>query len=73
MVGRTTIVIAHRLSTVKDCDSIIVMKNGKAMERGTHEELLEKGGLYYKLALKQLQFGMNKDENTQQVKITEED
>jgi ATP-binding cassette subfamily B (MDR/TAP) protein 1 len=75
MVGRTSIVIAHRLSTVQGSDSIIVMKNGKAMEKGTHEELLQKRGLYYKLALKQLQFGMSKEEKAESkdVVITEED
>jgi ABC-type multidrug transport system fused ATPase/permease subunit len=46
MQGRTTFVIAHRLSTVHRADSIIVMKDGKIAEQGTHQELLEYNGLY---------------------------
>ena len=44
--GRTTITIAHRLSTVRDADQIVVLDRGQIVERGTHEELLERGGLY---------------------------
>jgi ATP-binding cassette subfamily B protein len=44
--GRTTITIAHRLSTVRDADQIVVLDRGKIVERGTHEQLLEQGGLY---------------------------
>ncbi|PAV65224.1 hypothetical protein WR25_20742 [Diploscapter pachys] len=47
--GRTTIVIAHRLSTVKNADKIIAMKNGEVIEVGTHQELLAKKGLYHEL------------------------
>lgn len=44
--GRTSIVIAHRLSTVRDADQILVIEKGSIVERGTHEELVSKGGLY---------------------------
>jgi len=46
MVGRTTIVIAHRLATVRRADVIFVIDNGTIIERGTHEALLTTGGLY---------------------------
>ena len=49
MVGRTSFVIAHRLSTIKNADQILVLNNGVIAERGTHEELMDKGGLYYEL------------------------
>lgn len=49
MEGRTSFVVAHRLSTIKGADCILVMNAGHIVERGTHEELLEKQGFYYKL------------------------
>ena len=54
MRGRTTILIAHRTSTVRDADQIVVLKEGSIIEYGTHEELLERGGYYADLYQKQL-------------------
>jgi subfamily B ATP-binding cassette protein MsbA len=50
MKNRTSIVIAHRLSTIQHADEIVVIQNGQIMERGTHDELVSKGGVYKKLS-----------------------
>ena len=51
--GRTSFVIAHRLSTIRDADVILVMRDGKVVERGTHHALLEQKGYYYRLYTQQ--------------------
>ena len=53
MEGRTSFVIAHRLSTIRDADKILVVNDGRIIERGTHEELLAKGGFYRNLYMSQ--------------------
>lgn len=53
MKNRTSLIIAHRLSTVRDADIIVVMDHGRVVETGNHEELLEKKGIYYKLYMTQ--------------------
>jgi len=65
MTGRTSIVIAHRLSTILAADSIVVMDRGKIVERGTHQELLQLGGIY--TSLYETQFNRQGD---RQVRIT---
>ena len=47
--GKTNFIVAHRLSTIKNADTILVMDKGKIIEIGNHEELLEKGGFYFNL------------------------
>jgi len=61
--GRTSIIIAHRLSTIRKADMILVMYKGRIIERGTHQQLLEKGGYYAKLYEFQFKF-MNNNRNT---------
>lgn len=55
--GKTVVVVAHRLSTVKDADKIIVLDKGKVVEEGTHQELVERRGAYYTLVKNQLELG----------------
>lgn len=55
--GRTVIIVAHRLSTVKNADQIIVLQDGRVVEIGTHDELTNKKGPYYELVRNQLELG----------------
>lgn len=55
--GKTVVVVAHRLSTVKNADNIIVVNNGSITEQGNHDELVQKGGEYYQLIKNQLELG----------------
>lgn len=55
MKGRTTFIVAHRLSTIKEADIILVMNNGKIIEQGNHQQLLEQKGFYYNLYNSQYQ------------------
>lgn len=57
MEGRTTLVIAHRLATIRDADRILVLEKGRLIDQGTHDELVKKGGRYAELA--KLQFRLN--------------
>jgi ATP-binding cassette subfamily B protein len=58
MEGRTSLVVAHRLSTIQKCDRIVVMHHGELREMGSHNELLGKRGLYWRLY--QLQYSDEK-------------
>ncbi|MEM6966754.1 MAG: ABC transporter ATP-binding protein, partial [Bacteroidota bacterium] len=56
--GRTVIIVAHRLSTVKNADMILVLEDGEIIEQGTHEELTNLRGAYYYLVRNQLELGV---------------
>ena len=60
MKGRTTFVIAHRLSTIRNADQIVVIEDGRVLERGTHDELMELGGRYRALYEKQYGIAINR-------------
>eukprot|EP01127_Copromyxa_protea_P019084 TRINITY_DN6113_c0_g2_i1.p1 TRINITY_DN6113_c0_g2~~TRINITY_DN6113_c0_g2_i1.p1 ORF type:complete len:822 (+),score=150.24 TRINITY_DN6113_c0_g2_i1:22-2487(+) len=62
ITGRTVLIVAHRLSTVKNASKVIVIKGGQVAEEGTHSELLEKNGLYCKLVKRQMQSSLFSDE-----------
>ena len=55
--GRTVVIVAHRLSTVRDADKIVVLDRGRMAEEGTHRELTGRKGLYYRLVKNQLELG----------------
>lgn len=54
---RTMVIVSHRLSTVLDCDRIYVMEEGRVVEQGTHDEMIQSGGAYYRLARHQMKLG----------------
>jgi len=64
MKGRTSFVIAHRLSTIVSADQVIVMENGRVMERGTHASLLEAGGVYHRLYMSQFRSGTGDEQKS---------
>jgi ABC-type multidrug transport system fused ATPase/permease subunit len=55
LAGRTTFVIAHRLSTIRRADLILLMEEGRIVERGTHEELMQARGTYYEMVRRQME------------------
>jgi ABC-type multidrug transport system fused ATPase/permease subunit len=55
LAGRTTFVIAHRLSTIRRADLILLMEDGRVIERGTHEELMQAQGGYHRMVLRQME------------------
>ncbi len=70
MSGRTSFVIAHRLSTIRRADKVLVINEGEIIERGTHEELLEKKGFYYRMYMSQFK-GTNGDQDFERIKPVE--
>ena len=63
LAGRTTFVIAHRLSTIRRADLILLMEDGRVIERGTHEELMSARGAYYGMVLRQMESAGHKGED----------
>jgi ABC-type multidrug transport system fused ATPase/permease subunit len=55
LAGRTTFVIAHRLSTIRRADLILLMDDGRVIESGTHEELMNARGVYHEMVLRQME------------------
>ena len=70
MVDRSTVVIAHRLSTVRDADTIVVMDEGRIVEQGTHASLMQRGGLYQRLVAHQLTGGTSEPEARSEARLS---
>jgi ATP-binding cassette subfamily B protein/subfamily B ATP-binding cassette protein MsbA len=62
LAGRTTFVIAHRLSTIRRADLILLMEDGRVIERGTHRDLMDAGGTYYRMVRRQIEFAAEQSE-----------
>ena len=73
MVGRTTLIIAHRLSTVMHANCIVVLNQGKIVEKGTHAELLKKEGLYYHLYMAQFSHALEVHDSAKSIVNGEDD
>jgi ATP-binding cassette, subfamily B, multidrug efflux pump len=69
--GRTSFVVAHRLSTIQEADLILVMKDGRVVEKGRHAELIEAGGYYRRLY--QAQFARDEERSLFGSEVDEED
>jgi len=73
MKGRTTICVAHRLSTIQGCDLIYVLARGSIQERGKHSDLMKVDGLYRKMVQKQMSFGKQQHANEELIDTDDED
>jgi ABC-type multidrug transport system ATPase subunit len=71
--GRTTIIIAHRLTTIRNADLIIGLHQGEVVEYGSHNELMNKKGLYYELVLAQTRKEIEKDDESNSDEEEEEE
>ena len=70
--GRTTIIVAHRLSTIRSADKIVAIKDGIVREIGTHDELMQKEGLYHSLVMAQISSDEDEDERAEEDDIVED-